>query len=542
LSIPVTVKGTPANLTFLVYTKDKAKSIGKIRNGWLGWHYVNEVDTCLYFSTPYSLEPGNRTITWNGKDQQGSKVPEGEYTYYMWAFDHVSSKTRVSSYSVSWWSNGVDVQEYGEDGKPLVHPFIHQHKPYTKGIKWTIGNDPMDLGLLETTFFDLPEDTRQGRQNGPACFDPKDFNTCYVIYGNTSDKTLGLRKYKWVPNGPAEWESTWGDRWSHGAEWDNTQGVYTDGTYLYMNTCNSFIAEAMGYYTIVDFDGSLVADISMDGWFVKPDEYFRDGGASYLNMYMYGNMRGGKYFLGGYCMWTQTNPQRYLETNELDDLVDWANMNGDFINDMGWEADSPTPWLCFADSAPYIVSWYPDNHHFTDSGVYDLGAVSFALMAPDGTGIGYFSYAGETGAWHGAGMRVQTGSAYDGMYVDNQDAQSADENYGVWFVGCDSIKGVITNKPVEVAENKPAEFAVEQNSPNPFNPTTTISYNVPEANTVNISIYNVAGQKIDTIVNGFMDAGRHSVVWDATSFSAGVYFFTVKSGEYSKTMKMTLLK
>ena len=52
----------------------------------------------------------------------------------------------------------------------------------------------------------------------------------------------------------------------------------------------------------------------------------------------------------------------------------------------------------------------------------------------------------------------------------------------------------------------------------------------------------MAGQKVDTIVNEFMNAGSQSIVWNASDFSAGVYFYTVKSGDYSKTIKMTLIK
>jgi flagellar hook assembly protein FlgD len=52
----------------------------------------------------------------------------------------------------------------------------------------------------------------------------------------------------------------------------------------------------------------------------------------------------------------------------------------------------------------------------------------------------------------------------------------------------------------------------------------------------------VAGQKVETIASGAMSAGSHSVTWNASKYSAGMYFYTVKSGEFSKTMKMTLLK
>ena len=88
----------------------------------------------------------------------------------------------------------------------------------------------------------------------------------------------------------------------------------------------------------------------------------------------------------------------------------------------------------------------------------------------------------------------------------------------------------------------PTPFILFQNSPNPANPTTTISFILPEDGTVTMDIYNVAGQKVDTLVNDFMDAGKRSVVWDGSSFSSGVYFYSVSAGEFSKAMKMTLIK
>ena len=100
---------------------------------------------------------------------------------------------------------------------------------------------------------------------------------------------------------------------------------------------------------------------------------------------------------------------------------------------------------------------------------------------------------------------------------------------------------MITNA-VGVDENSPAAFSVAQNSPNPFNPTTTIYFTLSQAGNVTVDVYNVAGQKVDTIANRFMDSGSYSAVWDASGFSAGVYFYTVTASDFSKTMKMTLLK
>ena len=98
------------------------------------------------------------------------------------------------------------------------------------------------------------------------------------------------------------------------------------------------------------------------------------------------------------------------------------------------------------------------------------------------------------------------------------------------------------SKPVGVEENAPSTFSVAQNLPNPFNPTTTISFTLPVAGMVSIDVYNVAGQKVDTIVNEYMNTGSHSVVWDGSEFSTGVYFYTVKFNNFTKSMKMTLIK
>ena len=93
----------------------------------------------------------------------------------------------------------------------------------------------------------------------------------------------------------------------------------------------------------------------------------------------------------------------------------------------------------------------------------------------------------------------------------------------------------------------PTEFALHNNYPNPFNPTTTIAYDLPLDGTVRLVIYDVMGREVTRLVNGFTPAGYHSVRWDARNklgenVSAGVYFYHLQSGNYVKTQKMVLLK
>lgn len=93
----------------------------------------------------------------------------------------------------------------------------------------------------------------------------------------------------------------------------------------------------------------------------------------------------------------------------------------------------------------------------------------------------------------------------------------------------------------------PAVYSLNQNFPNPFNPTTTIEYTIPEAGHVNLVIYNLAGQKIRTLVNENQPASFRKIVWDGRnemgeSVGAGIYFYKLVSGNFSKIQKMTLIK
>lgn len=91
-------------------------------------------------------------------------------------------------------------------------------------------------------------------------------------------------------------------------------------------------------------------------------------------------------------------------------------------------------------------------------------------------------------------------------------------------------------------DNIPTSFALKQNYPNPFNPKTTISFDVPKASRVEVNVFNVLGQKVETLVNDHMEAGAHTVDWDAAKYSSGVYFYRISTPGFSETKKMTLLK
>ena len=88
----------------------------------------------------------------------------------------------------------------------------------------------------------------------------------------------------------------------------------------------------------------------------------------------------------------------------------------------------------------------------------------------------------------------------------------------------------------------PEEFALFQNYPNPFNPETVIRYELPEATQVRIAIYNLPGQKLETLLHQRQEAGPHQVTWKAGDYAPGVYLFLIEAGDVRETMKMLLLK
>ena len=103
---------------------------------------------------------------------------------------------------------------------------------------------------------------------------------------------------------------------------------------------------------------------------------------------------------------------------------------------------------------------------------------------------------------------------------------------------------------LNITENiKPnlSDVKLHQNYPNPFNPNTLLNYNLPDDCLVNFTIYDMTGRIVKTLVNASQTAGFKSVEWNATndgneSVSAGLYLYTIKAGEFSKTKKMILLR
>jgi len=123
-------------------------------------------------------------------------------------------------------------------------------------------------------------------------------------------------------------------------------------------------------------------------------------------------------------------------------------------------------------------------------------------------------------------LRVSTGTI-----GDNVDAEEA--VYVEWTAATSGVND---------KETTPLSFRLDQNYPNPFNPSTKISYVLPTASSVKLSVYNVLGQEVANLVNENQNPGSHTVNFNAANLSSGVYFYTIKAGNFTETKKMAFTK
>jgi hypothetical protein len=247
----------------------------------------------------------------------------------------------------------------------------------------------------------------------------------------------------------------------------------------------------------------------------------------------------------------QTAPSWFENIHEDMVIPDGMTVETKFSVDM-----TGAPGFNQATDTVYWMPWQPlfySNHglEWTPDNIRYLAMTNTSGMIYEGTltlvGPAFNGFLYRYGFANGTTFTFEEGSQLDGRvrYITQTGPREFTQPYDmpldVWTDG----EKPEEEPPVSVKEIKsgiPASYSLEQNYPNPFNPSTTIRFSIPEAGLVSLSIYNVIGEKVGEMLNSEMNAGTYEYTFDASKYSSGVYFYSIKSGNFVQTKKMMLLK
>ncbi len=132
-------------------------------------------------------------------------------------------------------------------------------------------------------------------------------------------------------------------------------------------------------------------------------------------------------------------------------------------------------------------------------------------------------------------VNITVDSRFNGLFKFNFEIMS-----NGWTYWKDTVSQVATGINEKILS--PIDFSLSQNYPNPFNPNTTINFIIPKSSFVNLSVYDILGRKISTLVNEEKTAGNYKVDFNAINLPSGIYFYNLQAGSLIKSKKMILLK
>lgn len=225
--------------------------------------------------------------------------------------------------------------------------------------------------------------------------------------------------------------------------------------------------------------------------------------------------------------------RRTNAANQLKNYLD-TNRSGDNIIFLGDYNDRLIASTHENQVSPY-ANFVNDNAYFTISkSLEEAGHVSY-LIGNIQSMIDHITVSNDLIEDHITNSQRVENMIYIDRYID-----TTSDHAPVW-TRFDFSRSLVSTQDDDAATT-PQGFTLEQNYPNPFNPATVIEFQLPHNSTVELSVYNMIGQRVATLVNEQLQSGRHEVVFDASGLSSGIYFYRLNAGSTQLTRKMTLVK
>jgi photosystem II stability/assembly factor-like uncharacterized protein len=226
--------------------------------------------------------------------------------------------------------------------------------------------------------------------------------------------------------------------------------------------------------------------------------------------------------------WTTNTGYPYVSDFAVDNANDnicYASLGGTSGSHVLKTTDGGATWVNITNSIPNIAA----------NSVILRTAVPRMLFV--GTDIGVFQSTNEGTSWVSFNSGLPAVEIYDMKYKQaNGIILVATHGRGCWTFDLGSTLGT---DPYSVI---PDRYILNQNFPNPFNPSTKINFAVPKSSQVNITIYDALGRRVDEIVNARFNPGTFEVTWDGSKYTSGVYFYKLIADNFVETKKMLLVK
>ncbi len=134
---------------------------------------------------------------------------------------------------------------------------------------------------------------------------------------------------------------------------------------------------------------------------------------------------------------------------------------------------------------------------------------------------------------------------FGSYYLNSNYASGINNNGDSWIVGDNGLVLSTVNTFVNITKQEniiPEKIALLENYPNPFNPSTTIKFEIPGTSKVKITLFDISGREIDIISNQVFAPGIYKIQWNGSSYPSGVYFCKMTAEKYSKTIRLILIK
>ena len=520
------------------FTIDHFHATGDMTTGLEHWLYADDIDSDIFFT----LEGAPAWISLDGSKMVGQPEQDGEYVFTVSVSDseYVVSE-QFTVHIADHRPEVLSLRDVPNDQGKQMHLVwkpgqVDPSLPFTQFSTWRkVNPEPDIVYFTKENNADWTLEENQDRISETVWLTRANNQGIFNIYSQNS----------YAPNGP------FGTSWRWGATLDES---YSDLDYTSWNA-----AVLQSGYNVNQTLIQQVAGVPVFSLFLNETQEYYDVTFTSFS----GNNSGGGF------SWYRTPVESQPDTSNLWDFiasVPWIGTEDEYSMVVPTLGDStahgiyPSTFRVTAhteDVALYHVSepvtgFSIDNLHPTvPQGLTALESGTSVILQWTTQIDEDFSYhniyRNDLGSLDPAMIFTTT----DSFYVDQEGTNGS---YEYWITAVDSagnesdpsdIAAVVLSASAQTAV--PTVFALEQNYPNPFNPSTQIRYALPEATIVTITVYDMMGRKVKTLVQDIQSAGYHTALWNATNdrglpVSAGMYIYTLQAGDHHHMKKMVLLK